>query len=63
MLGRRISIKGWGVGHAADIEDFIRFSQVNNLRCLVETFPLEKAQEAYNRRSSAQFRAVIVPDL
>ena len=30
---------------------------------MVERFPLDKAPEAYRRRSAAKFRAVIVPGL
>ena len=63
MLGRRISITGWGVGHAGNSEEFIAFARMHDIKCLVERFPLAKAQEAFDRRSSSLFRAVIVPDL
>ena len=46
MLGRRISITGWGVGHAGDSEEFIAFARMHGIKCLVERFPLDKAQEA-----------------
>ncbi|EJF61443.1 GroES-like protein [Dichomitus squalens LYAD-421 SS1] len=63
LLGKRLSIRGWAVGHATDSEDCVAFARTHDVKCLVEKFPLEKAQEAYNRRSSAKFRAVIVPGL
>ncbi|KAM5541057.1 hypothetical protein V8D89_005368 [Ganoderma adspersum] len=63
MLGRRISITGWGVGHAGNSEEFIAFARTHDIKCLVERFPLEQAQEAFDRRSSARFRAVLVPGL
>ena len=62
MDGRR-SIRGWPCGHAQENEECLAFAKAHGIKCLVETFPLDKAQEAYDRRSSARFRAVIVPGL
>ncbi|KAI0710240.1 GroES-like protein [Earliella scabrosa] len=63
MIGPRSSIRGWACGDAKDCEDCLVFAQAHDIKCMVETFPLEKAQEAYDHRSSARFRAVIVPGL
>ncbi len=63
MIGSRLSIRGWVCGHAVDSEEMLTFAKVHDVKVMVETFPLDKAQEAYNHRSSARFRAVIVPGL
>ncbi|CAL1713539.1 unnamed protein product [Somion occarium] len=61
MLNRRLSVRGWPCGTAKDCEDTLLFAKRKNVKALVETFPLDKAQDAYDHRSSARFRAVIVP--
>jgi D-arabinose 1-dehydrogenase-like Zn-dependent alcohol dehydrogenase len=55
------SLLGWASGTPADIEDTLRFSELTGVRPMIETFPLEKAAEAYERMISgkAQFRAVL----
>ena len=63
LLGKRLSIRGWAVGHVADSEDCIAFARSHDVKCMVEKFPLDEAPEAYKRRSTAKFRAVIVPGL
>ncbi|KAM5541041.1 hypothetical protein V8D89_005352 [Ganoderma adspersum] len=63
LLGKRLSIRGWAVGQATDGEDCIAFARSHDVKCMVERFSLDKAPEAYNRRASAKFRAVIVPGL
>jgi D-arabinose 1-dehydrogenase-like Zn-dependent alcohol dehydrogenase len=61
VLGRR-SIVGWPSGTGMDCEDTLRFSALAGIRPMIETFPLERAAEAYDRMMSgkARFRAVIV---
>jgi len=61
FVGKRLSLRAWNTGTARDSEECVEFVQAHGIKALVETFPLEKAQEAYDRRSSARFRAVIVP--
>lgn len=39
----------------------MNFAVLQDVKALIETFPLDKAQEAYDHRASARFRAVIVP--
>ncbi|KAM5530988.1 hypothetical protein V8D89_015315, partial [Ganoderma adspersum] len=63
MIGSRLSIRAWVCGHAVDSEDMLTFAKAHRVKVMVETFPLDKAQEAYDHRSSARFRAVIVPGL
>jgi propanol-preferring alcohol dehydrogenase len=63
LIGGTRSIQGWASGTAIDSEDTLNFSALRNVHSLVETFPLERASEAYNRMMSGQvrFRAVLVP--
>jgi len=60
IFGNR-SIQGWASGTAVDSEDTLRFAELSGVRPMVETFPLEKAAEAYARMLSgnAQFRVVL----
>ena len=54
-------IQGWASGTPADSEDTLRFAELAGVRPMVETYPLEKAGEAYVRMLSgkAQFRVVL----
>ena len=60
ILGSR-TIQGWAAGTPADSEDTLRFAQLSGVRPMIETYPLEKAGEAYARMISgnAQFRVVL----
>lgn len=55
------SIQGWAAGTPADSEDTLRFAELSGVRPMIETYPLEKAAEAYARMMSgkAQFRVVL----
>ena len=55
------AIQGWAAGTPADSEDTLRFSELTGVRPMIETYPLEKAAEAYARMTSgnAQFRVVL----
>ncbi|KAH9930175.1 GroES-like protein [Amylocystis lapponica] len=61
MLMKRLTVRGWPFGSAADSEACIRFVRVHGIKTLVERFPLEQAQKAFDSRGAALFRAVIVP--
>jgi D-arabinose 1-dehydrogenase-like Zn-dependent alcohol dehydrogenase len=63
LIGARRSIAGWPSGTASDSEDTLKFSMLCNVRPMVETFPLEKAREAYEHMMSgkARFRVVLIP--
>ncbi len=54
-------IQGWAAGTPADSEDTLRFAELAGVRPMIETYPLEKAAEAYARMVSgkAQFRVVL----
>ena len=55
------TIQGWASGTPADAEDTLRFAELSGVRPMIETYPLEKAGEAYARMISgnAQFRVVL----
>jgi D-arabinose 1-dehydrogenase-like Zn-dependent alcohol dehydrogenase len=55
------TIQGWAAGTPTDSEDTLRFSELTGVRPMIETYPLEKAAEAYARMMSgdAQFRVVL----
>lgn len=61
MVGGRRSIQGWPSGTSMDSEDTLKFSALANIRPMIETMPLERAAEAYERMMSgaARFRMVI----
>jgi D-arabinose 1-dehydrogenase-like Zn-dependent alcohol dehydrogenase len=55
------SIQGWAAGTAADSDDTLRFAELTGVRPMIETYPFEKAGEAYARMISgkAEFRVVL----
>jgi D-arabinose 1-dehydrogenase-like Zn-dependent alcohol dehydrogenase len=55
------TIQGWAAGTPIDAEDTLRFAELTGVRPMIETYPLEKAAEAYARMISgkAQFRVVL----
>ena len=55
------TIQGWASGTPTDSEDTLRFAELTGVRPMIETYPLEKAAEAYARMmsGSAQFRVVL----
>jgi D-arabinose 1-dehydrogenase-like Zn-dependent alcohol dehydrogenase len=60
VTGSRI-VQGWAGGTPTDSEDALRFAELAGVRPMIETYPLEKAAEAYARMLSgnAQFRVVL----
>jgi D-arabinose 1-dehydrogenase-like Zn-dependent alcohol dehydrogenase len=55
------SIQGWVAGTPADSEDTLHFAELTGVRPMIETYPLERADEAYARMLSgkAEFRVVL----
>jgi D-arabinose 1-dehydrogenase-like Zn-dependent alcohol dehydrogenase len=55
------TIQGWASGTPADSEDTLRFAELTGVRPMIETYPLEKAAEAYARmmNGKAEFRVVL----
>jgi len=60
ILGNR-TIQGWATGSPADTEDTLNFAELSGVRPMIETYPLERAAEAYARMWSGdvRFRAVL----
>jgi D-arabinose 1-dehydrogenase-like Zn-dependent alcohol dehydrogenase len=60
VLGRR-SITGWPSGTSIDSQDTLAFSVLTGVRPMTEVFPIERADEAYERMMSgkARFRVVL----
>jgi D-arabinose 1-dehydrogenase-like Zn-dependent alcohol dehydrogenase len=63
VIGERRGVRGWPSGTSVDSEDTMRFSALTGVEPMIETFPLARAAEAYQRMLSgkARFRVVIVP--
>jgi D-arabinose 1-dehydrogenase-like Zn-dependent alcohol dehydrogenase len=62
LIGGSRTIQGWtGATPPTDSEDTLRFAELTGVRPMIETYPLEKAAEAYERMISgdAQFRVVL----
>jgi D-arabinose 1-dehydrogenase-like Zn-dependent alcohol dehydrogenase len=61
LLMARKSVMGWPSGTSIDSEDTLRFAAANGVRPMIETFPLERAGEAYERMMSGKvrFRSVL----
>ena len=55
IAGRR-SVSGWPSGTASDSEDTLAFSALTGVRPMIETMPLERAAEAFDRMMSGQAR-------
>ena len=60
IFGSR-ALQGWAAGTPADSEDTLHFAELTGVRPMIETYPLEKAAEAYARMMSgkAEFRVVL----
>ena len=61
LIGKRTGLYGWPSGSSIDSEDTMKFAAMTGVRPMTETFPLEQAQEAYDRMISnkARFRVVL----
>jgi len=60
IFGSR-AIQGWSAGPPAESEDALRFAELTGVRPMIETYPLERAAQAYDRMLSGKvrFRAVL----
>jgi D-arabinose 1-dehydrogenase-like Zn-dependent alcohol dehydrogenase len=61
LISGNRTIQGWAAGTPTDSEDTLRFAELTGVRPMIETYPLENADEAYARMMSgkAQFRVVL----
>ena len=78
LITQNLSVCGWACGHNLDsgtyfhfnwrtspnsfLEEAIKFAEVHGVKCMVEKFPLEKANEAleHMKEGKARFRCVLV---
>ena len=60
IMGRR-TVQGWSSGTSLDSQDTLAFSALQGIRPMIETMPLERAPEAYERmmKGDARFRMVL----
>jgi len=65
LIGASRTVQGHASGASIDSEDTLDFSALANVRPMIETMPLERATEAYDRMFSgaARFRMVLTTGL
>jgi len=65
LIGGRKGVVGWPSGTSIDSEETLAFSVLANIRPMIETMPLERASEAYDRmmKGDARFRMVLTTGL
>lgn len=63
IMGRK-SVEGWPSGDATGSEDTLNFSALQGIAPKIETYPLEEANDAYERmiNNEALFRVVLTMD-
>jgi D-arabinose 1-dehydrogenase-like Zn-dependent alcohol dehydrogenase len=59
MNFKRQSIHTYLCGDAKDCGETIEFSRKHKIKCVVEKFPFDKAEEGFTHREKARFRAVV----
>jgi len=62
LISQSRSVQGWASGGPADSEDALNFCALTGVRAMIETFPLEKASEGFDRMMSnkVRFRSVLM---
>jgi D-arabinose 1-dehydrogenase-like Zn-dependent alcohol dehydrogenase len=56
MIGGDLTVSGHASGSSIDSEDTLKFSALSGVRARIETVPLERAAEAYERMMAGQAR-------
>jgi D-arabinose 1-dehydrogenase-like Zn-dependent alcohol dehydrogenase len=61
LISGHRAVEGWPSGTSIESEDTLAFSALVDIRPMIETMPLERAAEAYERMMSgaARFRMVL----
>ena len=56
------TITGWASGTARDSEDTLKFAAQTGVRAMIETFPIEQMEQAYDSMMTGKvrFRAVLM---
>lgn len=60
MILKGLSVHGWPSGHALDSEEAIVFAQNQGVKVMVEKFPFEKANEAFDHMMTGKARFKVV---
>lgn len=62
LVIRAATVCGFPSGHALDCEEAIAFTKLHGIKCMVERFPLEEAQKAFDHMLSGdvRFRCVLI---
>ncbi|MEV4263762.1 alcohol dehydrogenase catalytic domain-containing protein [Kribbella sp. NPDC049584] len=55
----RLSVSGWYSGVSQDSEETLNFAVLKGIRPIIETFPLEEAEEAWQHQPKANLRIVL----
>ena len=61
LILQKQAVVGWPAGTSIDSEDTLKFSALFGVKAMIEKYPLDKAQEAFDRMMSgkARFRVVL----
>ena len=61
LIGAQRTITGWPSGTSKDSQDTLKFAAQTGVRAMIETFPIEQAEQAYDRMitGKVRFRAVL----
>ena len=61
LISGEHTILGFASGTSKDSEDTLKFAAMTGVRAMIETFPIERASEAYDRMMAGKvrFRAVL----
>ncbi|CAH0052314.1 unnamed protein product [Clonostachys solani] len=61
MITRGVSVQSWNVGNCFDSQHAMDFAHSKGIECVIKTFPLDKAQEAYDAmlQGKVRYRSVL----
>lgn len=62
LIAKDAGVVGFPAGHALDSEEAISFAKLHGIKCMVEEFPLDDVQKAFDHMKSGEvrFRSVLV---
>jgi D-arabinose 1-dehydrogenase-like Zn-dependent alcohol dehydrogenase len=62
LITKGTSVHGWPSGSPVDCQDAIETAKLQGIKTMIETFPLDKAQEALDKMMAGKtrFRGVLV---
>jgi D-arabinose 1-dehydrogenase-like Zn-dependent alcohol dehydrogenase len=63
LIGGRRSVAGWPSGTSIESQDTLNFSVLTGVRPMIETYPLARAAEGYERMMSGKARFRVVLDM